>query len=48
MNKIYHKIEIKNNITAYNHPAQKRITDREAAGITREKVLGGEDGWQPA
>ena len=28
------------------HPAQKRISDREAAGITREKVLGGEDGWQ--
>ena len=27
------------------HPAQKRITDEEAAGITAEKVL---DGWNPS
>ncbi len=30
------------------HPAQKRITDREAAEITLQRVLGGEDGWRPA
>ena len=29
------------------HPAQKRMTDDEAAQITRAAVLGGEDGWQP-
>ena len=29
------------------HPAQKRLTDDEAAGITLLNVLGGEDGWQP-
>ena len=29
------------------HPAQKRISDPEAAGITRMQVLGGKDGWQP-
>ncbi len=30
------------------HPAQKRITDREAAEITPDRVLGGEDAWRPA
>lgn len=30
------------------HPAQKRITDAEAAGITLRRVLGGTDAWQPA
>ena len=29
------------------HPAQKRTSDLEAAGITRMQVLGGKDGWQP-
>ena len=29
------------------HPAQKRITDEEAAKITLAAVLGGEDMWQP-
>ena len=29
------------------HPAQKRLTDREAAEYTVSRVLGGEDGWQP-
>ena len=29
------------------HPAQKRLTDGEAAGITPEAVLRGEDGWNP-
>ena len=30
------------------HPAQKRLTDAEAAEITPERVLGGADGWNPA
>lgn len=30
------------------HPAQKRLTDAEAAEITMESVLGGGDGWHPA
>ena len=30
------------------HPAQKRLTDEEAAGFTPESVLAGEDGWNPA
>ena len=29
------------------HPAQKRLTDAEAAEITVDSVLAGEDGWQP-
>lgn len=29
------------------HPAQKRLTDREAAEITLARVLGGTDGWRP-
>ncbi len=29
------------------HPAQKRLTDSEAAEITLFRVLGGTDGWQP-
>ncbi len=29
------------------HPAQKRLTDEEAAAITLSRVLGGEDGWLP-
>lgn len=29
------------------HPAQKRLTDGEAAGITVRAVLGGLDGWRP-
>lgn len=29
------------------HPAQKKLTDREAEEITLAGVLGGEDGWQP-
>ena len=29
------------------HPAQKRITDAEAAEITVSRVLGGADGWRP-
>ena len=29
------------------HPAQKRMTDGEAAAITVQKVLGGTDGWEP-
>ena len=29
------------------HPAQKRLTDDEAALITPERVLGGDDGWNP-
>ena len=29
------------------HPAQKRLTDEEAAKITPEAVLRGEDGWTP-
>ena len=32
---------------ATRHPAQKRITDEEAAGITLFRVLGGQDRWQP-
>lgn len=30
------------------HPAQRRLTDEEAAGITIPRVLGGEDAWLPA
>ena len=30
------------------HPAQKRLTNEEAAEITVRSVLGGEDGWNPA
>ena len=30
------------------HPAQKRMTDEEAGGISIRSVLGGEDGWDPA
>lgn len=30
------------------HPAQKRLTDAEAAEITVFRVLGGDDGWKPA
>ena len=29
------------------HPAQKRLTDTEAANITVSRVLGGSDGWKP-
>ena len=29
------------------HPAQKRLTDAEAAGLTMFYVLGGKDHWQP-
>ena len=29
------------------HPAQKRMTEEEAALITPERVLGGRDGWRP-
>ena len=29
------------------HPAQKRLTDKEAAGLTPARVLAGSDGWQP-
>ena len=29
------------------HPAQKRLTDTEAANITVFRVLGGDDGWKP-
>ena len=29
------------------HPAQKRLTDGEAAELTAAKVLSGEDGWHP-
>lgn len=29
------------------HPAQKRLTDEEAAGITVAGVLGGKDAWRP-
>jgi len=29
------------------HPSQKRLTDAEAAKITPEAVLGGDDGWRP-
>lgn len=29
------------------HPAQKRLTDREAAVYTVSEVLGGKDGWHP-
>ena len=29
------------------HPAQKRLTDREAAEITIARVVGGTDHWQP-
>lgn len=32
---------------AARHPAQKRLTDEEAAGITVPAVLGGADGWEP-
>lgn len=30
------------------HPAQKRMTDAEAEGISIRSVLNGEDGWNPA
>ena len=29
------------------HPAQKRLTDEEAAGITVSRVMGGGDSWRP-
>ena len=29
------------------HPAQKRLTDAEAAAITLPRMLGGDDGWRP-
>ena len=29
------------------HPAQKRLTDEEAALVTLAEVLGGSDCWQP-
>ena len=29
------------------HPAQKRMTDEEAARVTQALVLGGSDGWRP-
>jgi len=32
---------------APRHPAQKRMTDEDAAGITLAEVLGGWDGWRP-
>lgn len=30
------------------HPAQKRLTDEEAAMLTLSEVIGGYDGWNPA
>lgn len=32
---------------ATRHPKQKRLTDQEAAAVTLEAVLGGQDHWQP-
>ena len=29
------------------HPAQKRLTDKEAKEITLVRVLGRDDGWRP-